>query len=158
MKKEGNELLQFIAGIIMLVAGLFIFSQKVVVSSGLFYGGLTMGGIHFSNGIIMIPLIAGIIWMFVTGANIPSRIMTGFGVFVIVLTIILSTNISLTRMTLFDWVVILVLIFGGVGLLIRVLIVGPKKSENTINNQIKDPIKDSVKDIEEEIERIKKDM
>ena len=33
MKKAKNELLQFLAGLAMLIGGLFIFSQKVMVSS-----------------------------------------------------------------------------------------------------------------------------
>lgn len=152
MKKASNELLQFIVGILMLVSGLFIFSQKVVVSSGMFYGGLTFGGIHFSNGIIMIPLIAGIIWMFISGASFASKLMTGFGVFVIILSIILSTNISLAHMTLFSWIVILVLIFGGFGLLIRVLFVKPVEDKKDVKKE-----EQSTADyIEAEIERIRK--
>ena len=34
MKNKGNELLQFAGGFAMLIVGLFILSQKVVVSSG----------------------------------------------------------------------------------------------------------------------------
>lgn len=34
MKEAKNELMQFVAGIIMLVVGLYIFSQKVIVFSG----------------------------------------------------------------------------------------------------------------------------
>ena len=149
MKKAGNEMMQFIAGILMLVAGLFIFSQKVVVSNSFFYGGLTLGGVHLSNGIIMIPLIAGIIWMFASGGSLGSKLLSGFGVLVIILSIILSTNIRLVRITLFEWVVILVLIFGGLGLLIKVLFVGPKK-EAKEENSLEDRI-------ENEIEKLRKD-
>lgn len=46
MKRAGNELLQFLAGLAMLIAGLFIFSQKVMVSSGFFGHGFRLGGIH----------------------------------------------------------------------------------------------------------------
>lgn len=34
MKNRGNELFQFVGGLAMLVVGLFILSQKVIVSSG----------------------------------------------------------------------------------------------------------------------------
>jgi hypothetical protein len=36
MKKPKHELMTFVAGIVMLVAGLFILSQKVIVSSSFF--------------------------------------------------------------------------------------------------------------------------
>ena len=53
MKEAKNELMQFVAGIIMLVVGLYIFSQKVIVFSGFF----SFGGGRFSSGLIVVPLI-----------------------------------------------------------------------------------------------------
>lgn len=44
----------------------------------------------------------------------------------IVIAVILSTNIHLTSMTLFDWLLILVLIFGGLGFVGRVLLADRK--------------------------------
>ena len=57
MKEAKNELMQFVAGIIMLVVGLYIFSQKVIVFSGFF----SFGGGRFSSGLIVVPLIIGIV-------------------------------------------------------------------------------------------------
>ncbi len=37
MKKPKHELMTFVAGIVMLVAGLFILSQKVIVYSSFFF-------------------------------------------------------------------------------------------------------------------------
>ena len=50
--------------------------------------------------------------------------MTGLGVFLIIAAVIASTNIHLVAMSLYDWVVLLVLIFGGAALLAKVLLVG----------------------------------
>lgn len=158
MKKAGNELLQFLGGFAMLVVGLFILSQKVMVHSSFFGMGLQMGGFYMSNGIIMIPFIIGIIWMFASGGRFASKVFTGLGVLLIIVTIILSTNISLIRLTLFDWVVILVLIFGGAGLLAKVLLAAPKNfpEENKKDREILD-MHHKVYEIEKEIERIKKE-
>lgn len=128
MKSAKNELLQFLAGLVMLVAGLFIFSQKVIVSSS-FMSGVSMGGVNMTSGLLVVPLIAGIVWMFASGASFPSKVLTGVGVFLIVAAIIASTSIHLVSMTLYDWVLILVLIFGGVGLLAKVLLVGDYKDD-----------------------------
>ena len=51
MKSAKNELKQFVAGVVMLIVGLFILSQKVVVSSGWFgYGGTIMlGGVRLNS-------------------------------------------------------------------------------------------------------------
>ena len=121
MKKAKNELLQFLAGLAMLIAGLFILSQKVMVYSGLFGHGLQIGGFYMSNGLIMVPFIIGIVWMFASGGSLPSKIFTVVGVLIIIIAIIMTTNIRLVQMTLYEWVLILVLIFGGAGLLARIL-------------------------------------
>lgn len=128
MKSAKNELLQFLAGLVMLIAGLFIFSQKVVVHSS-FMSGFSMGGIRMTSGLIIVPLIIGIVWMFATGASFASKVMTGVGVFLILVAIIASTSMHLTSMTLYDWVLILVLIFGGAGLLAKILLVGDYKED-----------------------------
>lgn len=121
MKKARNELLQFLAGLAMLIAGLFIFSQKVIVYSSLWGYGFRIGGFNMSNGLIMVPFIIGVVWMFASEGSFPSKMFTAAGVLIIVLAIIMTTTIRLTRLTLYEWVLILVLIFGGAGLLARIL-------------------------------------
>ena len=51
MKEAKNELLQFVGGVIMLVVGLYILSQKVMVSSS--YGFFSLWGGRFSSGLSM---------------------------------------------------------------------------------------------------------
>lgn len=128
MKSAKNELLQFLAGLVMLIAGLFIFSQKVVVHSS-FMGGFSLGGMRMTSGLIIIPLIAGIVWMFVSGASFPSKVLTGAGVLLILAAVIASTSIHLTSMTLYEWVLILVMIFGGAALDAKVLLVSDYKDD-----------------------------
>lgn len=128
MKSAKNELLQFLAGLVMLIAGLFIFSQKVVVYSS-FMGGFSLGGMRMTSGLIIVPLIAGIVWMFVSGASFPSKVLTGAGVLLILVAVIASTSIHLTSMTLYEWVLILVMIFGGAALDAKVLLVSDYKDD-----------------------------
>lgn len=160
MKKARNELLQFLAGLAMLIAGLFIFSQKVMVSSGFFGYGLRLGGVQMGNGLIMVPFIIGVIWMFASEGSFASKLFTAAGVLIVVVTVIMTTHISLVRITLYEWVVILVLIFGGAGLLARILfagrqISGRERSEDS-NRQIEET-KARVNAIEDELERMKRD-
>ena len=166
MKKTKNEVLQFLAGLVMLIVGLYIFSQKVIVSSAFFGGRLMLGGFHVSNGLIMIPFIAGIVWMFASGGSPASKATTAIGVLIIIVTIILSTNISLARITLYEWVIILVLIFGGAGLLARNLFAipglgkGRRKREMDMEDLAEKKLWESrqqLRDIQEEIEKLKKD-
>lgn len=130
MNNQKNELLQFVGGLAMLAVGLFIFSNKVIVHSGLFGGSLYIGGYNIKTGLVMVPFIIGIVWMFATGASFASKVYTGLTVLFIIAVIVLNTNISLMTMSLFDWVVILVLIFGGAGLTAKVLLASNKTNSD----------------------------
>lgn len=162
MKKPGNELLLFLGGLAMLIAGLFIFAQKVMVSSS-FFGGMRIGGMHMNNGMIMIPLIIGIIWMFASGGSFISKVFTGMGVLIIIAAIVISTNISLVHVSLYEWIIILVLIFGGLGILARILLASraaekekkADKEEIDDNKKIAREIEDK---IDKEIEQMKNEQ
>lgn len=159
--KAKNELLQFVAGVVMLVVGLYIFSQKVIVSSGFFGGGLTIGGFHMNSGLIIVPLIAGIVWMFVSDA-FGAKVLTVFGVLIIIVSIIMSTSIRLSTMTLYEWVLILVLIFGGAGFVAKVLFAsngspkGRKKEQETKDVEAIE-VKTSADYVEEELQKIREE-
>ena len=105
MKEAKNELLQFVGGVIMLVVGLYILSQKVMVSSS--YGFFSLWGGRFSSGLIMVPLIIGVVWMFATGGSFVSKIFTVLSVILIIASIIASTRIWLVSITMYEWVLIL---------------------------------------------------
>lgn len=158
MKKAKNELLQFLAGLAMLVSGLFIFSQKVTVSSGFFGYGLRIGGLYMTNGLVMIPFIIGVVWMFASEGSFASKVSTVAGVLLIILAIIMTTNIRLVSITLYEWVLILVLIFGGAGLLARIFFATGRLSEPP---RAEDPRIEQtnarVSAIEDELERMRKD-
>ncbi len=161
MKKAKNELLQFLAGLAMLIAGLFILSQKVIVTSGFFGSGFGLGGFRLSNGLIMVPFIIGVVWMFASEGSFASKMFTAASVLIVVAAIILSTNISLVSVTLYDWVVILVLIFGGAGLLARILFAGRPAADRERRDGAERQIEETkvrVDAIEEELERMKRDM
>lgn len=157
MKNPKNELMQFVAGIVMLTVGLFIFSQKVVVTSG-WFGAMYLGGIRVSSGLIMIPFIAGIVWMFASDGSFASKIFTVLSVILIITSVILTTNIYLTHMSLFEWIVILVLIFGGAGFTGKVLFAGGsgKKDSQKKRNNKDDDIK--TLSVDEELENIRRNM
>lgn len=156
MKKAKNELMQFVAGIIMLVVGLYIFSQKVIVFSGFF----SFGGGRFSSGLIVVPLIIGIVWMFVSGANFASKVFTVLAAIIIIASVVMTTNIHLSAMTLYDWILILVLIFGGAGLVGKVLFAGNFSDDKGRKggNKKSDDVSSSVKNIDDELERLKKNI
>ena len=81
--------------------------------------------------------------------------MTVIGVLIIVVSVIMSTNIRLVTMSLYDWVLILVLIFGGAGFVAKVLFFSGNES---ISTRKKDKTSNNSSDyyINSEIEKIKR--
>lgn len=157
MKNPKNEFMQFVAGVVMLAVGLFILSQKVVVSSGWFgYGSSIMfGGIRVNSGLIMVPFIIGIVWMFATGASFPSKLFTVLSVILIVASIIMNTSIHMVSVSLYEWVIMLVLIFGGAGFVAKVLFSDAYKEEKHTK---KDSQGSRTADSIEEMEKLRRNM
>ena len=127
VKKERNELLEFLAGLAMLVVGLFLFTNKAEVQTAFFSGSIRLFGAHLNSGLVIIPFIIGIVWLFVKRHSIGAKLVTALGILIIIVSVIASTTIRLPRITLYEWILYLVLIFGGVGLLARALFGGNKK-------------------------------
>ena len=117
-----KALILFLAGAALLIVGLFILSQKILVHTTFFSYGISIRGFHLNSGLLVVPLIIGIVWMFVSPKSWGGRILTIIGVLIIIISVIMSTTLRLLSMTLFDWILILVLIFGGGGMILRVLV------------------------------------
>lgn len=115
----GNELLQFFIGVILLGAGLFLLSKRVMVSSSWYIW--RIGGFNLSSGTITIPLIIGIIWYFYNSKSIAPKIIITLSVIFIVLTIIMSVRIHFVTTSMFDYVLIFGMAAAGSGLLLKTL-------------------------------------
>jgi hypothetical protein len=158
MKNSKNELLQFVGGAAMLAVGLFIFSQKVIVRSSWFgFGGFSIGGFRISSGLVIVPLIIGIVWMFATN-SFASKVFSAFAVLLILASIIMGTDIRLTSMTLYEWIIILVLIFGGAGFVAKVLFASNGSQKGGRKNKSEEDFKGQAKSIDDQLEEIKKNM
>lgn len=151
MKKRRNEFLEFVVGILLLVVGLYWFMSSVTVTSGFF--GMMMGGFRV-GGLVVVPFLVGIVWMFINTEAILAKVVAILGFILIIASIIASTTFIFRSRTLYEYLLMLVFIFGGLGLIMRVLFAKPK---NTSNNQ-PDPHSriETNKTIEEELEELKR--
>lgn len=129
MKKARNELAEFIIGLAMLVLGLYLFMQKVTVSTGFFQGSFILGGVYVNTGLVVVPFIIGIIMIFVKPESFISKLVASLGLLLIIVSIISSTTMRLSNITLYEWLLFLVLIFGGLALVCRILFKSPGKKE-----------------------------
>lgn len=115
----GNELLQFFIGVILLGAGLFMLSKRVMVHSSWYTW--RIGGFDLSSGTITIPLIIGIIWYFFNPKSIVPKLIITLSVIFIVISIIMSIKINFVMTSMFDYVLIFGMAAAGSGLLLKTL-------------------------------------
>lgn len=118
-KSEGNELLQFFVGVLLLGAGLFLLSKRVMVTTSWYTWRL--GGFDISSGLVTVPLIIGIIWYFVKPDSIAPKIVITLGVIFIVATIIMSIRIYFVTTSMYEYILIIGMAAAGAGLLLKTL-------------------------------------
>ena len=142
-KRQQNDLLVFLGGLAMLVAGLYWLTTKVTVSSSFFGGAFTFGGMNINSGLIVVPFIACIVWLFVNPDSMWAKICLGLSFVLIIAAIIMSTQLRMRTTTLYEYLLMLVFIFGGGAMVLKV-ICNPKYRN------------DDEFDYEKEMERIRK--
>jgi uncharacterized protein len=105
---------EFLIGLAMAVAGGYLLTTHVSVTSGYW----TIGGYN-AFGISLIPFIFGVALLFFNGRSIPGWLLLFGGVVIILTGIIMNLQIYFQHASLFELLVMLVLLFGGLGLLAR---------------------------------------
>ena len=118
-QSSGNELLQFFIGVILLGAGLFMLSKRVMVHSSWYVW--RIGVFDLSSGTVTIPLIIGIIWYFFNSKSVVPKIIIVLSVIFIVLSIIMSVRINFVTTSMFDYILIFGMAAAGSGLLLKTL-------------------------------------
>ena len=108
----------FLLGTIMLVVGGYLMMQLVSVHGGYWYWG-GFGGYGRTFGITLIPLLFGIGILFSNGKSFAGRALTGIGALIILAGIILNLDITIQNTSMFNVILILILIVGGIGLIVR---------------------------------------
>ncbi len=106
----------FIAGAAMIVAGGWLLMNQVTVSSGVW----ELFGIN-AFGLSLLPLVIGIGLLFFNGKSLPGWILTGAGTVIIFIGIISQLHIFFRPTSLFNTLVMLGLIAGGIGMVARSL-------------------------------------
>jgi len=106
----------FIVGLIMLIIGGYLLLNQVIVHSG-FWGLFSFK----SFGIAMLPFLFGVAFLFYNGKSITGWFLTAGGFLIILAGIIANLNIYFMPTSLFNTLIMLVLLVGGVGLIFRSL-------------------------------------
>lgn len=127
MNKARNQLLVFIAGLIMLVCGIYWLTNSVTVTTGFYNWRIGNGNIN-TGGLVVVPLLAGVFWLFVKPKSMGAKILSVVGIVLVIASIIAATRFIFRERTLFEYLLMLVFICGGFGLSLRALI-GHSKDE-----------------------------
>lgn len=121
-KKRGrNDLLSFFAGLLMFGGGLFMILQNVMVRTSWGSHFYHIGSWGVPNGLILLPLLIGIVMLFVMDKKVFGWIVTGLGILFILLTVIMSVQISWRTTNAYMFILMFGLAAAGGGLLMRVL-------------------------------------
>jgi hypothetical protein len=107
---------QFLLGLVMAVGGAYLLTQQVMVSSG-FWG--WFGPQTF--GLSLLPLIVGIGILFFDGKSVAGWLLTLAGAAIVFLGILMNLRVYFEPTSLFNTLVMLVLLAGGLGLVARSL-------------------------------------
>ena len=118
MSRKNDFYLFFWSGLIMMVVGLFFLSQKVTVTNSFWGGGMRLMGVYINSGIVMVPFIFSLVWLFIK-TNFASKVAVVLSVILILASLIQSTRFYIQYLSLFDWIVMLVLIFGGMAFIAK---------------------------------------
>lgn len=106
----------FFIGVIMAAAGGYLILNQVQVTTSYWrfgqYGGF---------GLTLLPLLIGVGFLFYNGRSIIGWLLTVAGAGIILAGVLMNMDIYFRQTTLFNTIAMLVLLFGGLGLVARSL-------------------------------------
>ncbi|HEX6085917.1 MAG TPA: hypothetical protein VF266_15395 [Thermoanaerobaculia bacterium] len=106
----------FLMGFVMAVAGGYLLTSQVTVTSGYWH----LWGYN-AFGLSLLPLVVGIGFLFFNGQSPVGWVLTVAGAVILFVGIIANLDIYFRPTSLFNTLVMLVLLLGGIGLVARSL-------------------------------------
>ena len=106
----------FLIGFVMTLAGAYLLTNQVTVTSGYW----RIGGYN-AFGLTLLPFVVGIAFLFFDGKSIVGWVLTIAGAVVLFVGIVMNMDIYFRSTSLFNTIIMLVLLLGGIGLVARSL-------------------------------------
>ena len=107
---------EFLVGFAMAVAGGYLLTQQVTVTSGYWH----LWGYN-AFGLSLIPLLFGVALLFYNGRSVIGWLLLIAGAVIVLAGILMNLEIYFRSTSLFNTLLMLVLLFGGLGLVARSL-------------------------------------
>ena len=114
----------FLVGFAMACAGGWLLTNQVTVSGEYFASGFLVPIVNYrmnAFGLSLVPFIMGIAFLFFNGKSVPGWLLAIAGLVIILAGILMSLHIYFQPTSLFNTLLMLVLLFGGLGLVFRSL-------------------------------------
>ncbi len=115
---------KFILGFIMMCGGGYLLLQSIIVRSG-FGWGISLyhfgSGITITSGMVFILFMFGIGLIFYNSRNYAGWLLTLGSLIALIFGVIANLQVTMRTMSAFDFIVILVLTVGGLGLFLSSL-------------------------------------
>jgi len=111
-----NDRGEFLVGLAMAAAGGYLLTQQVTVTSGYW----NVWG-HNAFGLTLLPLLFGVALLFFNGRSVLGWLLLVAGAAILLAGILMNLQIYFQSTSLFNTLIMLVLLFGGLGLIARSL-------------------------------------
>ncbi len=119
---DGGEF-NFLIGLVMMVAGGYLLLSNIVIRPvfGLGTRAFGFGGVTVTTGMLLIPFMFGIAMIFYNGRSKIGWALAIGSIIALIAGVISNLTLQFASLSAFDLLVILVLLFGGIGLFLRSL-------------------------------------
>jgi hypothetical protein len=115
---------EFLGGLAMACAGGYLLTHQVVVTSSFW----SLYGMS-AFGLTLVPMLIGVGMLFFDGRSVVGWLLTGAGAIFILAGVIANLHVYFVPTSLFNTLVMLVLLAGGIGLIARALRPHAKREE-----------------------------
>lgn len=109
----------FLLGVAMVIGGGYMLLSSIrVLGYGYGYGLYRFGGVGINSGMILIPFIIGVVIIFYDSSKWYGWFIAGASLLALIVGVIASIRFSFAGNSAFEIIVIVVLLFGGIGLIL----------------------------------------
>jgi len=110
-------IVEFFLGLGMTIAGAYLLTNQVIVTSGFW----SVWGYN-TFGLSLLPLIFGIGVLFFNGRSIIGWLLLFVGIIIIFAGILMNLHIYFQPTSLFNTIMMIILLAGGIGLIARAIV------------------------------------
>ena len=113
----------FLIGLVMVCGGGYLLLSRIIVRPDWGFRAplYSYAGWNITSGMVFIVFLFGVMFIFYDSRKWIGWLLSGGALIGLIFGVIANLNVQLARMSAFDLIIILVLLFGGLGLLLRSL-------------------------------------